>query len=98
MGAKSINDVIRRPVITEKAALLQQYQNAHVFEVDRHATKLQIRQAVEEMFKVKVSSVKTMVMPRKWKRYGRQVGQKHPWKKALVTLAEGQTLEVIEQK
>ena len=98
MGSIKLEDILRRPVITEKGALMQQYQNAHVFEVDRAANKLQIKQAVEKLFEVKVLNVRTMVMPRKWKRVGRQVGQTQPWKKAVITLAEGQTLEAIEPK
>ncbi len=98
MGAKKLETIIRRPVITEKSALMQQYQNAHVFEVERAATKLQVKEAVQKLFDVKVLNVRTMIMPRKWKRHGRQVGRTSPWKKAIVTLAEGQTLEAIEPK
>jgi large subunit ribosomal protein L23 len=98
MGTKKIEDIIRRPIITEKSATAQQYQNAHIFEVDRSATKIQIKDAVQKLFDVKVQSVRTMVMPRKWKRYGKNVGRTQPWKKAVITLAEGQTIEVLEPK
>ncbi len=98
MGAKKLEDIIRRPVITEKAAAGQQYGNAHVFEVDRSATKIQVKKAVQTLFNVKVKSVRTLVMPRKFKRYGRSVGQTKPWKKAVITLAEGETLEAVETK
>lgn len=96
MAAKDIIRIIRRPVVTEKAALAQQHLNAHVFEVDQKATKLQVKQAVEQVFNVKVRSVHTMVMPRRRKRYGRQIGMAPRWKKAIVTLAPGQSIQVIE--
>ena len=96
MGSRSLGGLIRRPVITEKAAYAQQYHNAHVFEVDAQATKLQIKQAVEHMFDVKVKSVRTMIMPRKTKRFGRHYGQVSKWKKAVVCLKEGQTIQVVE--
>ena len=96
MGAKDIIHVIRRPVITEKAALAQQNHNAHVFEVDPKATKLQVKQAVEKFYSVKVRSVRTMVMPRRRKRYGRQIGMAPRWKKAIVTLVPGQSLQIVE--
>jgi large subunit ribosomal protein L23 len=96
MGAKDIIHVIRRPVITEKAAVAQQNNNAHVFEVDRKATKLQIKKAVEQFYSVKVKSVHTMIMPRKSKRFGRQVGMVPRWKKAIVTLVAGQSIQIVE--
>ena len=96
MGAKDIIHIIRRPVVTEKAALAQQNLNAHVFEVDKRATKLQVKQAVEAVFNVKVRSVHTMVMPHRRKRYGRQIGMVPRWKKAIVTLAPGQSIQVVE--
>ncbi len=95
MAEIKIEDVIRRPLITEKSATAQQDLNAHTFEVDRGATKAEIKKAVEQLFQVKVSSVRTMIMPRKWKRYGRNVGRTSPWKKAIITLAEGQSIEVL---
>lgn len=98
MAGKKIENIVRRPVITEKSALAQQYQNTHVFEVDRSANKLQIKQAIEQLFSVKVRSVRTMVMPRKWKRFGKSIGKTKLWKKAIVTLTEGQTLEALEPK
>lgn len=98
MTELKLEEIIRRPVITEKSALAQQYHNAHVFEVVRSASKQQIRQAVEKLFSVKVLSVRTIVMPRKWKRYGRNVGHTKLWKKAIIKLAEGQTIDVLETK
>lgn len=96
MGSKNLIHVIRRPVITEKAALAQQNNNAYVFEVDLKATKLQVKQAVEKFYNVKIKSVHTMIMPRKRKRYGRQIGFAPRWKKATVTLAPGQSIQVVE--
>ena len=98
MGCTRIEEVIQKPLLTEKSARAQQYQNAHTFAVHRRATKLQIKKAIEQLFNTKVTSVRTMIMPRKWKRYGRTVGQSQTWKKAIVMLAEGQTIELPEAK
>jgi len=96
MAEIALENVIRRPMVTEKSTMLQQSFNAQVFEVDRKATKAQIKQAVEKLFNVKVRTVRTMIMPRKWKRYGSNVGRTKPWKKAIIQLAEGETFEVLE--
>ena len=63
---------------------------------DLKATKLQVKQAVEKFYSVKVRSVRTMVMPRRRKRYGRQIGMAPRWKKAIVTLVPGQSLQIVE--
>jgi large subunit ribosomal protein L23 len=87
--------VIRRPVVTEKTSALKSVENQAVFEVDRQATKHQIREAVETLFGVKVLSVNTMLMPSRTRRFGRTVGVRHGWKKAIVTLQEGQEIELF---
>ena len=97
MGAKTLADVLCRPVITEKSAKLQQEQNAYIFEVRRGASKLQIKEAIQKLFEVKVRAIRTMIMPGKYKRYGRNQGKTKAWKKAIVILAENQTIEVLEQ-
>jgi large subunit ribosomal protein L23 len=76
--------------ITEKSNLMREATNAYVFQVKRKATKPEIKKAVEKAFGVKVDSVRTMVMPGKPKRLGRFMGRTTAWKKAVVTLAQGQ--------
>jgi len=89
--------VIKRPLITEKATLARDEANKYAFEVDRRANKIEIEKAVEKLFKVKVLTVRTMNVAGKKKRVGRIVGRKSDWKKAIVTLAPGQTIEVFEK-
>ncbi|HHY36248.1 MAG TPA: 50S ribosomal protein L23 [Firmicutes bacterium] len=88
-------DIIRRPLVTEKAMRLVG-ENKYSFEVDRKANKTEIKQAIEAIFKVKVKKVQTLQMPAKPKRLGRYVGKRSAWKKAIVTLEEGQTLPFFE--
>ena len=85
-----IYDVIRRPVITEKATALTDELNQYVFEVDRKANKIQVKEAVEVIFEVNVTKVRTMVQPAKRGRRGQAWAQRtKEWKKAIVTLAPG---------
>lgn len=88
-------DVIRRPVITEKNTY-QNEQGKYTFEVARSANKIQIKQAVETAFGVKVAEVNTSMVPAKERRRGRIIGHTTPWKKAVVTLKPGQRIEVFE--
>lgn len=83
---------IRYPLITERNTALRS-QNKYVFEVDRDATKPQVKQAVEKLFSVKVLSVNTMVVKGKYKRTGRFAGYRSDTKKAVVKLAEGQKID-----
>ncbi len=83
-------DVIRRPLITEKSTLLRDDRNIVAFAVDVRANKVQIRQAVEAQFKVKVAEVRTARVRGKQRRQGQFVGYRPNWKKAYVRLAEGQ--------
>jgi large subunit ribosomal protein L23 len=89
--------VIRRPLVTEKSTIARGEANKYIFEVDRRANKVEIEKAVEKLFKVKVLDVRTLNMLGKKKRVGRTVGRKNDWKKAIVTLAPGQTIEVFEK-
>ena len=89
-------DVIRRPLITEKATRVKDEANAVAFEVDRRATKKQVHDAVERIFKVKVIDVRTMNIPGKPKRRGLVVGRRPGWKKAIVTLKSGDKIEFFE--
>lgn len=89
--------VLIKPVITEKSTTLGETLNQFVFVVDRNANKLQVKNAVEEMYGVTVEEVKTMVIPAKSKiRYtvnGVSKGRTNPYKKAVVSLAEGETID-----
>lgn len=88
-------DVLKRPLITEKATLLME-QGKYVFEVDRNANKTQIKQAVEQIFNVKVTKVNTMRQTGKIRRQGRTQGRTREIKKAIVTLADGQSIPIFE--
>ncbi len=86
------HDVIRRPVITEKATVMKEGQRTLCFEVDRRATAVDVRRAVESIFKVRVDNVRVMNVRAKPKRLGRHVGHRAGWKKAYVRVAEGQKM------
>ena len=88
----TLYDVIRRPVITEKGLTLKEQERTLCFEVDPGAGKQQIQQAIERIFKVRVQSVRTMVVRGKFRRRGRYTGYKPSWKKAYVTLVEGEKM------
>jgi large subunit ribosomal protein L23 len=88
--------VIKRPLVTEKSNIGREEQNVVTFAVAPAANKLEIRRAVEELFKVRVLHVRTMRMPRKKRRVGRFEGRKPEWKKAIVRLAEGDQIEFFE--
>jgi len=87
------HSIIRSPSITEKNTALRSDQNKYVFEVDRRSNKKEIKRAVESLFNVKVESINTMVVKGKQKRMGRFSGYRPNWKKAIVKLAEGQTID-----
>ena len=93
---KDIHSIIIRPLITEKMTALRDSRNRYGFEVAREANKHQIKQAVEALFKVKVTEVTTMNIMGKTKRLGRSQGKRPDWKKAIVTLAKDQKIELIE--
>ncbi|HEY2517585.1 MAG TPA: 50S ribosomal protein L23 [Polyangiaceae bacterium] len=89
--------IIRRPIVlTEKANRLRD-QNQVVFEVARDANKVQIRDAVEKLFNVKVASVNTLVMRGKDRRMGRGYAKMQNWKKAMVTLKEGHSIDFFAE-
>jgi large subunit ribosomal protein L23 len=88
-------DVLRRPVITEKSTNLQE-QGRYSFEVAPRASKLQIKRAVEEAFSVKVLGVNTMNVKGKRKRFGPRETSRRSWKKAIVTLAPGNSITIFE--
>ena len=88
--------VIRAPLITEKGTLVGEKSNQVVFKVDRRANKVEIRHAVEAMFKVKVEEVRTVNVLGKTRRVRKALGKRPDWKKAYVTLAEGQRIDFFE--
>jgi large subunit ribosomal protein L23 len=85
-------DVILRPVITEKGLMLKEEDRTLCFEVSDGASKRQIQEAIERIFKVKVQHVRTMKVPGKMRRRGRYSGYRPDWKKAYVTLREGEKM------
>jgi large subunit ribosomal protein L23 len=93
---KHIRDILVAPIITEKANHQKNRVNAFTFEVDRDANKIQIKHAVEKLFNVHVVEVRTALQHGKTKRLGRSVGQRPDWKKAIVTLREGDNIPIFE--
>jgi large subunit ribosomal protein L23 len=91
-------DVIVRPIISEKAERNREASRQYAFEVHREATKIQVKGAVEKLFGVKVTGVRTNVARGKNKRVGRFLGRRPNWKKAIVTLKEGDTIALFEGK
>jgi large subunit ribosomal protein L23 len=91
-----LHQIIKRILITEKSNLDREAANKYHFEVDRKANKVEIGNAVEKLFKVKVTDVRVFHVLGKKKRMGKVMGQKSSWKKAIVTLAEGSRIEIAE--
>ena len=91
-----IYQVIREPHIAEKGNLQKELFNQVIFKVDKRANKIEIRKAVEILFKKKVLEVKTINMKGKKRRVGRNIGKKPDWKKAIVKLAPGENIEFFE--
>ena len=92
----NVHDVIRRPLVTEKSTVARETANVVALAVDPRASKHDIQRAVESLFDVTVLSVRTMRMAPKLRRVGKNEGRKPEWKKALVQLAEGQSIEFFE--
>lgn len=93
---KSLRHVINSPLITEKGTLVNEQGNQVLFKVRPEANKVEIKRAVEAFFKVKVDKVRTINYLGKTKRVGRSAGRRSNWKKAYVTLAEGQRIDFFE--
>jgi large subunit ribosomal protein L23 len=89
---KDVHSIIRRPIITEKGVAIKEQQRTLVFEVAPEATKTEIKQAVEKLFKVKVARVRTANFAGKLRRRGRYEGYRRDWKKAYVQLAPGERM------
>ncbi|MBN1665232.1 MAG: 50S ribosomal protein L23 [Deltaproteobacteria bacterium] len=88
--------IIKRSLITEKSVIVKDEFNKYVFEVDPRANKIEIGNAVEKLFKVKVLDVHVMNVAGKKRRVGRTVGRKSDWKKAVITLAPGNRIDIHE--
>jgi large subunit ribosomal protein L23 len=91
-----IYQIIKRPLITEKSTLAREESSKYLFEVDRRANKIEIGQAVEKLFKVKVLEVRVMNVQGKSKRVGKHIGRTQDWKKAIVKLVPGNKIEIFE--
>jgi large subunit ribosomal protein L23 len=91
----SAHEILVRPIISEKNTMLNE-RGQYVFEVSERANKIMIRRAVEELFKVDVTSVNVMHVSGKRRRTGRTIGMTRSWKKAIVTLREGQRIELFQ--
>lgn len=92
-----IRNIIKRPIVTEKAAIMKEQGNKYTFIVDKDANKFQIKEAVETLFDVKVESVHTANYAGKAKRMGMHSGYKNDWKKAIVKLKKGQEIQMVEE-
>jgi len=94
---KNPHDIIVRALVSEKGTRLRETGNTFFFQVHPAANKLEIKQAVEQVFNVHVESVKTQNVPGKTKRMGRYVGSRSSWKKAIVTLRAGENIDLFEE-
>jgi large subunit ribosomal protein L23 len=92
LNERELADLILQPIVTEKATYLME-ENKYVFQVKPQATKPQIKAAIESLFEVEVVKVNTMKPPRQKRRVGRFIGYKPQYKKAIVTLKEGSSLQ-----
>ena len=93
MNREQLMAVLIAPHVTEKTSLAMQNHNQYTFRVRRDATKTDVRKAVELMFEVKVAGVQVVNEPGKTRRFGRHAGRTQDWKKAYVSLAEGQSID-----
>jgi len=93
---KEAQRIIRRPLITEKSTQQKEAGRQYAFEVNKDANKIEIQSAVERLFKVKVTQVRTCNVLGKMKRLGRKYGKRPDWKKAIVTLKEGDRIQFFE--
>lgn len=92
----NLSTIIKRPIITEKGTLLKELHSQYVFEVALKSNKNQIKESLKRLFNVDATDIKTIVVRGKFVRVGRSRGKKSNWKKAVVTLKEGQNIELFE--
>ena len=88
--------ILKKPLITEKSNLMKDELNQIAFEVDKRANKIEIKESIEKIFKVHVVKVHTLTMKGKKKRVGQSQGRRPDWKKAVITLKEGDTIDFFE--
>ena len=93
---RNLYATIKRPRFTEKGTHLKESENKILVEVSPEANKLEIKKAIEEIFKVKVDKVSTISIKGKWKRHGKSLGKRSDKKKAVITLKKGEKLDFIE--
>ena len=96
MSNHGIYSVLRRPIFSEKSTTVREMLNQVTFEVRRDANKIEIRRAVEQLLNAKVEAVNTMIVRGKSRRVGRFSGRRSNWKKAVVTLADGEMIESLD--
>jgi large subunit ribosomal protein L23 len=89
-------DLIKRPMITEKTNIQKESYNQITFEIDRRVNRVEIKKAVEDIFKVRVAAVRTMQVKGKTKQRGRILGKRRDWKKAIVKLMPGERIDFFE--
>ncbi|TAN43793.1 MAG: 50S ribosomal protein L23 [Nitrospirae bacterium] len=92
----TVYEVIKKPLFTEKGMEIKERENKILVEVNINSNKHEIKKAVEEIFKVKVDKVATVILPGKLKRLGRSVGRRPDKKKAIITLKQGEKLDLVE--
>lgn len=90
------HQVLVRPILTEKSGYQAEALSKYTFEIDPRANRLDVKRAVEKVFDVSVTKVNIMVVPGKTRRWGRRLGTTSSWKKAIVTLAEGDSIQFFE--
>jgi large subunit ribosomal protein L23 len=93
---RDLYGIIKRPLITERGTHLREKESQYFFEVAKRANKLEIKRAIESLFRVHVTSVRTISLRGKEKKVGRFAGKTPDWKKAVVTLRQGDSIEFIE--
>lgn len=93
---RNVSEILVRPMVTEKSHVLLDQHGAYTFVVANDANKIEIAYAIEKQFNVKVTAVRTLRYAGKMKRMGKWMGRKASWKKAVVTLAEGDSIEIFE--
>lgn len=93
-----LHEIILRPIVTERSAILQESENTYVFEVGLASNKIQVREAVERFFGVKVAAVRTSVVRGKSKRFGRHQGRRSDWKKAYIKLVDGHSINLFDDE
>jgi len=93
---REVHGIIISPLVTEKSTTQREGQNQYSFKVDKRANKIEIKEAVEQLFKIKVTEVRTTMIRGKVKRLGRRFGKRPDWKKAIVTVKEGDRIDFFE--